>query len=132
MAGYHSKDIARGTYGELSKITEEHEELLDAAQQGNRIMVLCELCDMVGAIEAYAQKHHNIGLDEIITMKDATKRAFEDGTRAPRIETGIDPVTAAKIKRSLATTDSIANLLPPEPGSISRSLKQFFNKVWNW
>ena len=89
MAGYHTRDIAKGTFGEISKITEEHEELLDAVQQNNTIMVLCELCDMIGAIEAYASKHHNISLAEIITMKDATKRAFEDGTRAPRGPTNI-------------------------------------------
>lgn len=81
MAGYHTRDIARGTFGEISKITEEYEELLDAEQQNNTIMILCELCDIIGAIEAYATKQHNISLEDLIIMKDATKRAFEEGTR---------------------------------------------------
>ncbi len=46
-------------------------------------MLLVELADLIGAIEGYCTKH-NITLDDLITMKEATKRAFSDGTRTPR------------------------------------------------
>lgn len=46
-------------------------------------MLLVELADLIGAIEGYCTKH-NITLDDLITMKEATKRAFSDGTRGTR------------------------------------------------
>ena len=80
MAGYHRRTIPKGKLGEISKIDEEYLELQDALDQNNPVMVLCELCDIVGAIEAYAKKY-NITLDQLILMKDATKNAFETGHR---------------------------------------------------
>ena len=78
--GYHKTEIPRGKYGEFSKIREEFLEAEDALEQDNKIMLMVELSDLVGSIEAY----HNITLDDLITMKEATKRAFTDGTREPR------------------------------------------------
>ena len=78
--GYHKREILRGEFGEFSKIQEEFEELEDALEQGNPIMALCEMADMIGAIEAFALKW-NIALIQLIEMKDATARAFADGTR---------------------------------------------------
>lgn len=40
--GYHIKKIKKGVYGELSKITEEYEELLDAIDQNAKIMAANE------------------------------------------------------------------------------------------
>ena len=82
--GYHNKEIPRGKYGEFSKIREEFLEAEDALEQDNKIMLMVELSDLVGSIEAYCKLHHNITLDDLITMKEATKRAFTDGTREPR------------------------------------------------
>ena len=81
MAGYHNKYIAKGVFGEFSKVSEEWQELLDAREQSNPIMELCEISDLVGALESYVKKKHNITLEEILRMKDATKRAFENGHR---------------------------------------------------
>lgn len=78
--GYHLSEIPKGTLGEYSKIREEFLELTDAHNQTNKILEICELCDLVGAIEAYADKF-NLSLNDLIKMKDANKRAFEDGTR---------------------------------------------------
>ena len=78
--GYHRIQIPKGTLGEFSKISEEYLELFDAVEQDNKILEICEMCDLVGAIEAYANKF-NLTLDDIIKMKDANKCAFEDGTR---------------------------------------------------
>lgn len=81
--GYHINKIERGVFGEFSKIKEEFLEAEDALQQGNKVMALVELSDLIGAIEAYCSKH-NITLDDLLKMKDATKRAFTDGMRKPR------------------------------------------------
>lgn len=80
--GYHIEDIKKGVLGEISKIQEELDELKDAQSQGVKIMELVELSDLVGAIELYLDKHHEgISLDDLIRMKDITKRAFENGHR---------------------------------------------------
>lgn len=81
--GYHINEIPRGVYGEFSKITEEFLESQDAHCQGNSIMVLLELSDLLGAIEAYCVQH-NMTLVDLIKMKESTNRAFLDGTRKPR------------------------------------------------
>ena len=81
--GYHINKIKRGKYGEFSKIREEFLEAEDALQQDNKIMLLVELSDLIGAIEAYCQ-NSNISLNDLIKMKDATKRVFTDGTRKAR------------------------------------------------
>lgn len=78
---YHLTEIPKGVYGEFSKIKEEFLEADDALQQDNPVMVLQELSDMLGAIEAYTAKY-NITLIDLIIMKDATKRAFESGHRS--------------------------------------------------
>ena len=78
--GYHLKEIKKGTLGEFSKIQEEMEELTDAVQQNIAPLIVCELCDMVGAIELYAKKW-NMSLEDLIKMKNLTKSAFEEGKR---------------------------------------------------
>lgn len=81
---YHVKYIPKGEYGELSKIIEEVAELQDAHEQDCMIMELCELADLIGAIEAYTVKHHNKTLNDLITFSRITKRAFESGHRTPK------------------------------------------------
>ena len=78
--GYHLTEIKKGELGKFSKIREEFLEAEDSFSQGNPIMVLLELSDLIGAIEAYVI-NHNMSLEDIIKMKDATKRAFESGHR---------------------------------------------------
>lgn len=55
--GYHLVAISRGELGELSKVREELDELEDAMTQGARIMAQIELSDMLGAIEAFRDRH---------------------------------------------------------------------------
>ena len=78
--GYHLTTIPKGVLGEYSKIQEEFLELTDAHNQENKVLEICELCDLIGAIESYANKF-NLTLDDLIKMKEANKHAFEDGTR---------------------------------------------------
>jgi len=45
-------------------------------------MILVELSDILGAIEAYLDKHHpGMKLDDLKKMSDITKRAFINGRR---------------------------------------------------
>lgn len=82
LFGYHLSDIPRGEIGELSKVQEELLEALDAERQRNPLMVLQELSDMVGAVQAYLEKHHpSLSLESLTTMAEATKKAFENGRR---------------------------------------------------
>lgn len=82
MAGYHIDVIAKGEMGEFSKIMEEVLELQDAIKQDAKVMVLCELSDIVGAMEAYLEKHYPYTkLADLIQMSNLTRRAFGDGSR---------------------------------------------------
>ncbi len=86
QAGYHVKKIAPGQFGELSKIQEEIEEAFDAEEQGNKLMVLVELADIIGAIDGYlALKFKNtLTVQDLVKMAEATRRAFENGHRKPK------------------------------------------------
>lgn len=80
--GYHIKKIEKGVNGEISKIEEELNELKDAQLQGVKIMELVELSDLIGAVELYLEKYHsNTTLNDLIEMKNVTRRAFENGRR---------------------------------------------------
>ena len=82
MAGYHKADIVKGEIGEISKIQEELDELKDAVEQGARIMQLCELSDIVGAIQEYVGKHHSgTSMKDLFDMAKLTKKAFAEGVR---------------------------------------------------
>jgi len=81
--GYHLKEIERGIFGEFSKIKEEFLEAEDAFDQKNKIMLILELSDLIGAIESFCLKY-NITMDDLLKMKESTSRAFNDGTRKSR------------------------------------------------
>lgn len=81
MAGYHLTEPKRGVFGELSKVYEEIDELHDAEEQGATLMLIQELSDVIGAIEGYLKHHPSITLDDLIKMKNITKRAFKSGAR---------------------------------------------------
>jgi hypothetical protein len=82
---YHLSELPQGKYGELSKVYEEIAELKDAEYQGATLMVLQELSDVIGAIEGYLVTHHpSIKLEDLIKMKEITKRVFRTGHRTPK------------------------------------------------
>lgn len=78
--GHHIKDIEKGVLGEFSKIKEEFEELEDAVSQGDSILTLCELSDMIGAIEEYL-KRWNMNINTLKSFSDKTKSAFKENKR---------------------------------------------------
>lgn len=80
--GYHLRKIKTiGIYGEISKIKEELEELEEALEQDNKILAMCEIADLYGAVEEFAARYYNLGMSDIAKMSDSTKRAFRDGSR---------------------------------------------------
>lgn len=79
--GYHTKEIEKGVLGEFSKIKEEFEELRDAESQKCKVLAICELTDLVGAIEAYSQEQFNLELKDLIQFSNMTKSAFKENKR---------------------------------------------------
>lgn len=79
--GYHKRAIViEGTYGEVSKIEEELDELKEAFEQDNKILALVEIADLYGALEAVALKL-GVNMEDVAKMAAATKRAFQSGER---------------------------------------------------
>jgi hypothetical protein len=78
--GYHTRVITKGELGKVSKIREELEELEDAVLQNDKILQLCELSDLIGAIEAYSLTL-GMSLEDLKKFSDKTKKAFELGKR---------------------------------------------------
>lgn len=78
--GYHTREIQKGVLGEFSKIKEEFEELEDGVIQDVKPLIICELSDLIGAIEEYAKKY-NLTLEDLIKFSNMTKSAFKEGKR---------------------------------------------------
>jgi len=78
--GYHLCDIQKGELGKVSKIREELEELEDAVLQDDKILQLCELSDLIGAIEEFA-KGLGMTLEDLQKFSNKTKAAFRGGFR---------------------------------------------------
>ena len=80
--GYHLADIPKGEIGEANKLVEEALEVLDAHEQGVKIMAMHELSDLYGAMERYREKYHpELSMDDIRDMYLVTRRAFDSGRR---------------------------------------------------
>lgn len=79
--GYHRNVITKGVLGEFSKIQEEFDELVDAHEQNAKILELCELSDLYGAIDAYVKAKFNLTVIDVAQMSRLTESAFKDGHR---------------------------------------------------
>lgn len=79
--GYHKREIVKGTIGEFSKIQEEWDELIDAHEQEAKLLELCELSDLYGAIDAYVHNKYGMSIQDIKQMSDMTVSAFKEGKR---------------------------------------------------
>lgn len=67
--------------GEFSKIVEEFHELEDAHEQRIKVLEICELCDLVGAIDLYVREKYDMTLADLNKMANKTAEAFKEGTR---------------------------------------------------
>lgn len=75
---YHKVEIKRGIIGEFSKIQEEFDELLDAIEQEDKVLQICELTDLIGAIECFSESKFNLSLEDLIKFSNKTKIAFKE------------------------------------------------------
>ena len=81
MSNFHkNKQIFKGKIGEFSKIQEEFEELKDAIEQGDRVLTICELTDLIGAIEFYSSNYFNLSLNDLKAFSDKRKQSFLNET----------------------------------------------------
>lgn len=78
--GYHSRVIEKGVFGQVSKIQEELDELKDAEESGTKILALCELADLYGALREFA-RNRGCTMDDLRKMADLTESAFKEGSR---------------------------------------------------
>ena len=78
--GYHLRTIPKGTLGKPSKILEELLELIDAEEQDCKILAICELADIYGALQACAEGY-GMTMVDLAKMSATTKRAFLNGHR---------------------------------------------------
>jgi phosphoribosyl-ATP pyrophosphohydrolase len=66
MGSFHKTAIKKGEYGELSKIREELDEAYDAQDQGDKVMLLIELSDIIGAIEGVSKKYYGMNVEDLL------------------------------------------------------------------
>lgn len=78
---YHLKEIPKGKIGEFSKIKEEFLELEDAVIQKDKILQICELTDLIGAIKLFSLNNFCLSLDDLINFNKKTEDAFLQGKR---------------------------------------------------
>lgn len=78
--GYHKRKIVKGNLGYTTKIQEELDELKDAEEQGNKILAICELADIYGALKARAEMY-GLTMQDLQVMAHATADAFREGER---------------------------------------------------
>jgi phosphoribosyl-ATP pyrophosphohydrolase len=72
--GYHKTEIPKGKLGKFSKIEEEWAELLDARAQNQPVLMLCEICDLLGAIQLYLEQRYSgaITIEQCLDMARKT------------------------------------------------------------
>jgi phosphoribosyl-ATP pyrophosphohydrolase len=82
--GYHKTNIPKGLLGQFSKIKEEFLELEDAVDQQDKILVACELSDLIGAIKHFSVDHLGLSLVDLVIFNDKTEEAFKEGKRGSK------------------------------------------------
>jgi len=79
--GYHKTEIIKGEVGEFSKIQEEFQELTDAFEQNDKVLMICEMTDLIGAIQLFAEQKFNLSINDLIIFSNKTIDAFKEGKR---------------------------------------------------
>jgi len=76
MSKWHTMEITKGELGRLSKIREELEEAEDAEAQGQDLMLLFELSDIIGAC-GFVAKRYGMSLDQLVTFSKLRSKVAE-------------------------------------------------------
>ena len=53
----------------------------DAIEQEDKILQICELTDLVGAIEYFSESKFGLTLEDLKKFSDKTKSSFKEGKR---------------------------------------------------
>jgi len=80
--GYHKTTIIKGEPGEFSKINEEFQELFDAYEQDDKILMICEMTDLIGAIQLFAEQNFNLTIEDLVKFSNKTIESFKEGKRS--------------------------------------------------
>ena len=77
--GYHTIFIEKGEYGKFSKVKEEFDELKDAFEnRESNVLTICELSDLYGAMEAFAEQTLHIPMSEVVKFAELTKEVYQN------------------------------------------------------
>lgn len=92
LSGYHIDIIPKEPIGTAEKVMEEALELVDACKQANPVMALVEMSDIIGGIQLLLESDFggSVSIEDLITMANTTRRAFESNRRPPRTVPAID------------------------------------------
>jgi hypothetical protein len=66
--------IKAGVYGEMSKIQEELDEAIDAESQGQTLLLMIELSDIIGAVAGVAEKH-GTSLEALVQFSELVRKS---------------------------------------------------------
>lgn len=89
--GWHKSSIRKGVYGEFSKIQEELDEAKDAMDQGQDLMLLIELSDMIGAIDGFAKQRFGFTVEQLLDFaKLRSQIAIEELQEDDNLLTGVE------------------------------------------
>lgn len=104
--GYHINVIKKGVYGQISKVMEEFDEVMDSWEQKSPIMAMVELSDMLGAIEACADAElFNQCMEMASIIVDSSKRKTSWWSRKP----APPEISAIEGNLTLATFEFVAH-----------------------
>ena len=112
MSDWHIVKIVKGELGSLSKIKEELDEAYDAEKQGQDLMLMFELSDIIGACGLVAEKY-GMTLDQLVKFsKLRSKVAIADEIRKAR----------KKLLKSTGSTNRV---------KVSEAEEKLIKKSWN-
>lgn len=82
MSKWHEAEIEKGVLGQLTKVREELDEAFDAEEQGQVLMLMFELSDIIGACGLVAERY-GLNLDDLVmfSKKRSEVARAETGTK---------------------------------------------------
>lgn len=79
-SGYHLRNFVKEDYMSAYKIKEETQEFLDAVEQNDKLLQLCEMSDLIQAIEDYAISM-GVDFDDLRKFGKKTSNAYQSKKR---------------------------------------------------
>lgn len=81
-SGYHKSGFVKYNTGTLLKIKEEINECIDAEKQNDKLLLICELADVIGAVKMYIDNNDiGVTINDLDKFSQKTINAFKKGKR---------------------------------------------------